>query len=104
MNNIKLFEEMERYCREHSCGSDSCELDEYCNKDISYLGANGDAVIKIVTEWSIANPIVTNNDRIHEIFGEELSLLLLNLSKTKEDSNLINEWLNRPYNGKTEEK
>ena len=80
MDAVKFIKERQRFCDGRSCGK--CELS---NKRIHCGGMNyidnPKALVDFIEQWSKENSIVTNADKLVEVFGIRLGDITLDWLK-----------------------
>ena len=87
MDAKKFITEYVRMCKSFgeegydSCGDpcDGCPINEVLNRNdcsMLALAENPELAVELVNDWSVAHPLVTNRDKIREVFGEAEMLKL----------------------------
>ena len=98
MEALEFMSEWRRMCKSHIGACAGCPLKEHgvrniCSNIIEKT-CEGDLkdVVHFVTEWSEAHPLVTNEMKVREVFGDNAvnSILVLPPSDIKR-------WLAEPY-------
>lgn len=87
----EFWKEKSRMCKNSKCKNGECWL--YDAKGIGsscdeYVGAFPEKAEQIVSQWSQANPVVTNGDKFREVFGFDIAMASVLLNE---------EWLNQEY-------
>lgn len=94
MEALNFIYEFRRMCKSIDCSE--CGVYRCCTESnipacLLAMKAKPEDVVRIVEEWSKANPEQTNNNKFKEVFGIDFRKLMFDTSANR------TLWLNKPY-------
>jgi hypothetical protein len=87
MDAVKCIKEKARMC------GINCPINFFteCVGCDSWIEQHPEEAVRIIEEWSKANPLQTNNNKFKEVFGIDFRKLMFDTSANR------TLWLNKPY-------